>query len=361
VTDRDALSATGRPHPLVDALYAPGRRVQFAAAKAIVSLLPSQPFAGSSRVVPTLARFVINQAQPRAVVIDGNPTRGSQLAGFLIALGYDSDLELTGSQGFRSAAETADVELILVSYDLFTKGWALPDTLANLEADSRTAAIPVFVYGPLDLSIKRPNLPLDYPGTRLLVTPTNADILKKQLTRLPPALSESERASYAREAVDLLARIATDRHGPLAAGLIAAEPALAVALGAIQPRPAAAKVLGEVAEPDAQRSLANLVLDPSRDPALRSQTAAQLVRSIQRFGPLITADQEKRLAASLGEETNPDVLASLRTVFDALVRTQPEGVTRPPGPPKPVTSPKPTPTPPSAPAAPPEPNPGANL
>jgi len=32
--------------------------------------------------------------------------------------------------------------LILVSFDLFTQGWALPDTLANLEADSRTTAIP---------------------------------------------------------------------------------------------------------------------------------------------------------------------------------------------------------------------------
>ena len=66
-----------------------------------MSLAPSQAFPGSSRVVPTLARFVINQALPRAVVIDGNPTRGSQVAGFLISLGYDSELELTGIQGFR--------------------------------------------------------------------------------------------------------------------------------------------------------------------------------------------------------------------------------------------------------------------
>ena len=35
VIDQTALTATGRPHPLVDALYAPHRRVQFAAAKAL--------------------------------------------------------------------------------------------------------------------------------------------------------------------------------------------------------------------------------------------------------------------------------------------------------------------------------------
>ena len=138
VIDKSALTATGRPHPLVDALYAPQRHVQFAAAKALVLLGPVSPFPGSSRVVPTLARFVTNQALPRAVVIDSNPTRGSQLAGLLITLGYDSELA-SGSKGFCAAAESADIELILISFDLFHSGWGLNDTLANLEADSRTA------------------------------------------------------------------------------------------------------------------------------------------------------------------------------------------------------------------------------
>ena len=98
------LVASGRPHPLVDALYAPGRHLQFAAAKAILGLGSTQSFPGSSRVVPALARFLTHQTIPRAVVIDTNPNRGSQLAGFLIELGYDSDLEQTGSQGFLAAA-----------------------------------------------------------------------------------------------------------------------------------------------------------------------------------------------------------------------------------------------------------------
>ena len=99
ITDKAALASTGRPHPLVDALYAPGRRTQFAAARALVNLAPTDPFPGSSRVVPTLARFAIHQSLPRAVIIDGNPNRGSQFAGFLINLGYDSELEMTGTRG----------------------------------------------------------------------------------------------------------------------------------------------------------------------------------------------------------------------------------------------------------------------
>ena len=85
----------GRPHPLVDALYSPGRRLQFAAARAIVKLRRLVPFPGAGRVVPTLARFLPTQVLGRAIVIDANPTRGSQLAGFLISLGYDSELKRT--------------------------------------------------------------------------------------------------------------------------------------------------------------------------------------------------------------------------------------------------------------------------
>jgi len=318
ITDRSALASTGRPHPLVDALYAPGRRTQFAAAKALVNLAPTDPFPGSSRIVPTLARFAIHQSLPRAVVIDGNPNRGSQFAGFLINLGYDSELEMTGSRGFIAATETADVELILIGYDLFADRWDLNDTLTNLKADSRTAAIPVFVYGPLDLAIKRPNLARNYPGLRFLVQPGDASLLQQQLKGLPPSLSPAERAGYAREAAALLARIATQRKGPLTADLAAVEPALAVALSGPETGSSAATALGQVPNPDAQRSLADVALDPSRAPVPRSQAASQLVRSIQRFGPLMSADQEARLSRTLPDEPDAEVRAGLQNVFSAL-------------------------------------------
>lgn len=232
VIDRSALVRSGRPHLLVEALYSPSRRVQFAAAKAIVSLTPNEPFPGASRVVPTLARFLTNQVLPRAVVIDGNPNRGNQMAGFLVNLGYDSELELTGNHGFLAAAESADVELILVSYDLFQKGWGLNDTLANLGADSRTAAIPVFIYGPLNVKYKRPNLEYDYPGIRFLVQPVEATMLARQLKNLSAMLADTEHTLYSREAAVLLAKIAKDSRGPMLAHLAAAEPALAGALRA---------------------------------------------------------------------------------------------------------------------------------
>ena len=278
VIDQNALSATGRPHPLVESISAPGRRLQFAAVKAVVMLAPIQPFPGASRVVPTLARFLRKQSLPRAVVIDANPNRGSQLAGFLINLGYDSELEATGTQGFLAAAEAADVELIFISYDLFGQGWALNDTLANLKTDARTAAIPIYIYGPLNVQFKHPSLAHDYPGIRFLVQPVDAAMLKRQLKDLPAAAGNTEFAGYAREATELLVQIAKNHKCPLAKDLNSAEPALSQALNTSETGPSAATTLADVPVVDAQRSLADIVLNPSRAAPLRRQTAADLAQ-----------------------------------------------------------------------------------
>ncbi len=323
VTDRAALAAGGRPHPLVRALTAPGRRAQFAAARSLVELAPDRPFPGSSLVAPILARFLMNQPEPRAVVIDGNPNRGGVMAGYLGNLGYHPVMERTGSEGFLAAAEAADVELIVISYDLFYGDWKLTDTLANLKADARTAGIPLYVSGPYDLRIKRPNLEQDFPGIRWIVPPLDSEMLEKQLKGRPAVFTEAERLGFAREAAKLLARIAADHKTSLATDLLTVEPALILALNSPETVRSAAAVLSELPDPDAQRGLADLVLDPSRAPDLRSEVAALLVRSIRRFKPLLTARQEARLADTLNEETDPGVQSGLAAILAALKPTVP--------------------------------------
>jgi HEAT repeat protein len=330
--DAAALTNSNRPHPLVDALVAPGRRVQFATAKAIIALAPAKPFPGSSQVVPTLVRFVLNQPVPRAIVIDGNPNRGSQLAGFLRDLGYDPEVELTGNLGFRAAAAAADVELILLGFDLFRPGWGLHDTLANLESDARTAAIPVFVYGPLNIQYNRPNLEKDYPRIKFLVQPGEVDLLQKQLKELSTGLTKAERAGYSTEAATLLARISSKEKSPFAADLIALEPAFSAAVNRAETAQAATAVLGNIPDPDAQRSLAAVVLDPSRSTDLRTEAAGQLIHSIQRFGRLITAHQEARFAQMVEEESDLNVRTAVRTVIKALQRPSRRGLNQPTAP-----------------------------
>jgi CheY-like chemotaxis protein len=320
VTDANALAVEGRVNPLVEALSAPGRRARFAAARALVTLDPARPFAGSSRVVTVLTQFVRNQAAPRALVVDGNPVRGGRLVGYLKALGYEPMLAATGDEGFRLAAESGDLELIVLDHHLIQGVWRLADTLANLKADPRTAGVPVYVVAPLQRQADLASLPSRFPGVTFLVTPTSPETLKSQLAIVgrPETIPDAERAGYAREATAFLARIAARPNSPFAPDLTRAESALTFALNAPATGVAASAALGDVPDPEAQRGLADVLTDPSQTSELRLSSASQLARSIQRFGPLVTADQEAALLAAFDREADPALRSALGAVIGAL-------------------------------------------
>ncbi len=322
VTDANALAVDGAVNPLVEALSAPGRRARFAAAKALVNLDPRKAFAGSSRVVPVLAQFVTTATSPRALVIDGNLTRGSQLAGYLKTLGYEPALEPTGALGFKSAAETADIEMIFIDHHMIQGEWRLHDILSNLRADARTAGIPIFVVAPLTKAADLLSLSDRFPGVKFLVSPTSPATLNDQLAFSNPERTENfsaaDRAKYAQEAVTLLAQIAGRPNSPFERDIARIEPTLTAALGNPATSLAASAALGEVALPYAQRSLADVLIDPSKPAPLRLATASQLARSVQRFGPLVAADQEVKLLATFDSETDPALRTALGTVIGSL-------------------------------------------
>ena len=323
VVERDDLSTEGRPNPLVEALYAPDRRVQFAAAEALVKLDPRRPFAGSSRLVPVLARFVAAQTLPRALVVDGNAQRGAQVAGFLRELGYDGQVATTGAEAFGLAASSADVELIVVDPHFINDPWRLPDFLGNLKADARTADIPVLLVGPLDL-VKGVDQALEsFPDVKFVVTPQETVLFKKQIDRAIAALgvrpfTAAERTDYARRALGVLADLARRPGSPFEPGLAAAEPALATALnGTVAPNEAAA-ALANVPGSEAQRGLADAALDASRDVPSRVVAAESLARHARRFGPKLARDQEARLVAELNGAADPALRDALAGVVGAL-------------------------------------------
>ncbi|WP_206108062.1 hypothetical protein [Paludisphaera soli] len=323
VADPSLPSIGGRPHPLVEALSAPGRRLQLAAAKAIVDIAPANPFPGSSRVVPTLARFLLNQSRPRAVVIDGNPARGAQVAGALRGLGYEAAVEANGERGFQAATESADVELLLTAHDQTSGSWNLLDVLSMLRSDARTSGLPLFVYGPADLPVRRPNLGRNYPGVKFIVYTADPADLERQIGGRPSKLSDEERTSQAKLAAETLARIAARPRSLFAPDLATARETLSSAIGLHDVEASVAETLGEVPSPQAQRSLADAVLDASRDPAFRRAGARRLARSIQRFGPLLAADQEVKLDAAFRQEQDAELHTGLGMVLGALRRTAP--------------------------------------
>ncbi len=323
VTDINALAVNGQANPLVGALSAPGRRTRFAAARAIVTLdLSRKPFAGSSRVVPVLAQFVATSANPRAIVIDGNHARGSQLSGFLQQLGYDPVLATTGDEGFKAASDSADTELVIIDIHMIQGNWRLHDTIANLRADARTAGLPIYVVGPLARQADLAGLMFErFPGVKFLVTPSDAKNLDRQLGfggSRPQPISSEERVGYAREAASLLAQIASRPHSPFEADLARIEPELALALNSPETSLSASAALSDVPDPEAQRGLADTLIDPGKPTPLRSSVAARLSKSIQRFGPLVTAEQERQLLSAYEQEADPTLRTALAAVIGAL-------------------------------------------
>ena len=323
IVDRDDLATGGRPDPLVEALSAPDRRVQFAAAEALVRLDPRRAFSGSSRVVPVLTRFLSTQGVPRAVVVDGNPIRGAQSAGFLRALGYDAQVATTGAEGFSLASSSADVELILTEPTFVNDAWTLTDLLGNLKADGRTAGIPVVIVGPLASHFGIAASLESFPGARFAVTPTETALFGGQLARIVRELgvqpmSAPERADFAKRAAGVLAGIARRPGSPFEPDLAQATPALGTALNSPIAPVEAATVLGDVPGQEAQRLLSDAALDPSRDKPSRLAAIDGLARNIRRFGRHVAPDQERRLLDDLNGEADPTVRAALAAVVGAL-------------------------------------------
>lgn len=342
VADPALAAQGGRPHPLVEALSAPGRRLQLAAARAIVDLGPSSPFPGSSRVVPTLARFLLNGEKPRAVVVDGNPARAAQVAGALRGLGYEADAETTGEAGFRAATQSADVELVLAAHDNAAGSWDVQDVLSTFRSDARTSLLPLFIYGPKDLEYRRPNLIAGYPGVKFIVHTDDPAALERQIGGRPSRLSDEERISQAKQAAETLATIAARPRSLFAPDLAAVGETLSGAIGLHDVEGHVAATLADVPSPRAQRALADAILDASRDVALRRDGARRLARSLQRFGPLLAADQEVKLAEAYAAEDDPELHTGLGAVLGALRRTsrdaeRPAGATF--GPDRPVEPP----------------------
>ncbi len=331
VADRDAMVVDAPAHPLVEALAAPDRRVRFAAAQALVELDPLQPFAGSDRVVPVLGQFLAaGDEHPEAVVIDGDVARGNAVAGVLQALGYDTSTAASGPQGFRRAARSAAVELVFVMPRVLEGPWLGRDLLANLRADAATAGIPIFLYGPLKLEDQTAEMRRTLPRVAFVPTPADPDALKPVLERELARMgvrpfSPAERQRDAAQAAALLATISARAGSPFRAGIAALEPELAAALRRPPLAAAVSATLADVPRQDAQRGLADLVLDPSRPAAQRIRSAADLARSIQRFGPLVAADQERSLADELDAATDPALKAALAEVVGAL-RPKPDTV-----------------------------------
>ncbi len=363
-SQQEIFAGNGRKTPLLSALNYPDARVQFAAADAVLQAEPRQTFPGASRVMEILIQAITNSTEAKALIIDADRERAEVTARYLANLGYLPIKVRTGKEGFTKAAAMAGIDLIVL--DINCIQWDLSQTVANLRADSRTAFLPIVLYGPEDVAdiqtpagrrnalafpeaaspIWKGTLP---PGGRIEpIESTTRLRIARLLGRSQPAifvaesgtaadfemqirpflsavggstLSDSERAERRTAAVEWLARLAVSENQGVFP-LQSAETALVDLIDDSELAPQALTSLSAIGTAGAQGRLLTIALSQHLDPPLRVQAARSLAQHMQRFGVSLKEGQVEQLYAGWKAERDPAMTTALAAVIGTLGSNQ---------------------------------------
>jgi hypothetical protein len=320
-------STQGKSPVLVRALDYPDRRVQLAAADALIHLPGPATHAAQFRVIEVLRRALAAESEvslptkPRVLIGHFNPDRGLDLARRVQAVGYDAIVVRTGWEVMRRLKEAADIDAVLIDSDLPYP--TLPDLLASLRADIHLGLLPVRVMytppGGADSSLALRGLARleyligGYSQVAILLAPVTTDALQKDLVPAKPLavdgavspLTTAERKAQSARAIELLRQLAVGE--TLGYDVTPAERAIRQALVVNDLAKPAIAATGRLPGRDAQGDLATLVLDGARPVELRILAAEQLARHVQRFGGLLNAEQIGSLRALLPMTPEPEL------------------------------------------------------
>jgi hypothetical protein len=325
--------STGTPGPLVRALYYPDRRVQFAAAYALLRM-PGEPSpAAAGRVVEVLRRFVAAAPTPRALVVFAPDLQAAELRKQVKAAGFDPVVARDLKEAFAALHQAADIDVILVHHKV--PEVELPYVLAQLRADREGGLLPLLFVAPVKregvysrLEERNRNvwvLPeafLRDPAelkTRLeeavkLATAPDAvaraseqqkvwlreDLLKRKGQKL----SDAERKQFATESLDALWKMA--RGQIKGYDVRAAEPAIVDALRNPDTATQAIEILTTFPGNQTQQRLADMVLD-AKGGKRRVTAALALNQHVQKNGLDLTGNQLallRQLYAAKGVDPN---------------------------------------------------------
>ena len=319
-TREQLLGLKGLKSPVLAALNSPDSRTQFAAANAILRMEPKNAFPGANRVVAVLARALTDPGQSRALVIDADRGRASTTAAFLVNAGYEGLVAVTGREGFEKAAGTAGVDVIVAHVNCLR--WDLTQTLANIRADARTAAIPIVVYGPDATRDQVARLVArSRPATYISESASSDDFIHQfrpfAQGLKSPALSAQERNQQQIAASFWLATLASAR-GTKVFDITPAEKELSSVAESLDAGPNSLIALGGLASRTAQQRLSAVALNAQLDAGLREAAAAQLGYHIQRFGLLLTKDEVAAVHTGWVEAQTPAIKSALAGVIGTL-------------------------------------------
>ena len=326
-----ALRPSQEPEPaLLRALNFPDRRVQLAAADAVLRIPNTNPYPISVRVVEVLRRAGAVDQQPRVLVAAAARDLGEELARALQTAGFATEVKTTGVEVLKRLQEAADIDVLVIRvhagqrflptnpqipggpqrapqvvappdpirYALPDPG--LPNVLAQIRADLNVAYVPVLLMVGPDQTDKVPpefeaglrRLTEQYRNVWIAPNTTDKESLRRILTlRITEAngapLSEAERKTDAVEAMHWLDRLALGE----VAGYDVRPAAATILKGLRNPDVAvfAIEAAGRLPGPTPQRELAQVVLS-SASPAIRAAAANALAHNIQQHGVVLAGE-----------------------------------------------------------------------
>ncbi|VAX38811.1 hypothetical protein MNBD_PLANCTO02-1237 [hydrothermal vent metagenome] len=322
VGSRNQLSLPlGKQSPIIAALNAPDRRVQFAAAVTILQLDPQKQFRGSTRVVAILSRALKNEGVPAAIVIHPNTQISVNIASLVGQVGFSATTAKTGKTGFTLAAKRDDIEIFFV--DANVARWGLSQTIANLRADARTAYIPIVVFGPdaLEAKIMKQfgNLPLftyiDKPESFEQIDLQLRPFLAKLKT---PESTPQQRQGRVTSAAYWLAHIANGQRTKIF-NITPSQNGLIHSLDHPELFDNALQALSVIPNKKVQQQFQKIAINTDQKKPNREAATLQLAFHIQRFGLLL----EKREIAEVktawkNASDAPALSAAFATVIGSL-------------------------------------------
>jgi CheY-like chemotaxis protein len=197
----DGKAVVVRPALLVRALNYPDRRVQIAAADALLRI-PGPPIHGANpRVVEVLRDALVEEPasgapeKPRALLGDPTPLHADALGRLLRRVGFEVEVVGTGKDLLRRIHQRPDFAVLVVDHHLPYP--LLPDFLAQVRADVKAAPIPLYVVA----SSERSAAP--QPLTALA---RMAALITVEARDDPTALASAGKAAFVRRQADLMLR-----------------------------------------------------------------------------------------------------------------------------------------------------------
>lgn len=360
---------------VIDALNSSDRRVQFAAAEALLRLPGEANHPFGARVVEVLREAIREDkpvsevpSKPRILLAKSDRTKSEMVARLIRTGGFDVDLVMTGKDVFRKLNETAEYDLILLDSRLPYP--PLPEILAQLRADARVGKLPLLLIAVPDRHEENRLLEAiaqvsdsKYTTTGMLEAAAiqlknfqeqltllrereveklsrlarlhqGVRVIPEYYTELPwqktltsalvdpinPARSDVEKKAAARLAAEWLRKIAV---GEVKGYQIDPQTQVAVRriLDSDELAPFAIDAVGQFNTKDAQSDLANLVLSTTRPAPLRIQAVEVLVGHLQVHGKAGLSDAQIRaISEAVVTEANPEVKSKflvLKGILDA--------------------------------------------